>query len=106
AIVDQIKSFIDFVRGIPDAIEQFRTFMEQAELAYTTYVPMLLELEDSPELDEKVAAIEDGIVEKFDALLDDKMGDILEMFYIAPETPAEDLLRIIYDLPKGLSALE
>lgn len=106
AIYDQVRSFLDLVRAAPEAIAEFRAFWEQAGLAYTTYLPMLQELEDSPELDEKIASFEDDLAEQFDTLLDSKFGEVLEMLYLPPDASPEELLHIIFELPKGFDALD
>jgi hypothetical protein len=106
AIVDQVRAFLDFIAGIPAAIEELSAFMAQAQKVYTTAIPKLQELAETPNLDEEIAKLEDGMIDKFDELLEGKMGEILEMFYLAPDTPEEELVRIIYDLPKGVTALQ
>lgn len=106
AVFEQVKSFLALVEAVPAAVEEFRAFWDRAAAMYQQYRPLLEDVEKLPDdIDAQMAALEDGLIEKFDELVAGEFGKVLEMMYIDPETPPAELLNIIMELPLGLDAL-
>jgi hypothetical protein len=102
----KVKSVIDLLLNLGDTYDQFLKIYQQAMKAYETAHALLSDLNSLEDVEERIEAAEQELMDQFEELLEGKLGDLLEMMYIPGDTPPEELIKIVFNIPLGLSALK
>jgi hypothetical protein len=102
----RVKRVIEIVKAIRNAYPQFLRWYDQASTEYVRLQKLLETFDPSEDIEAKLAEKEDELLDKLDEQLEGSLCDILEMLYIDEDTSRDELRRILFDIPRGLSALE
>jgi hypothetical protein len=103
---ERVKRIIEIIRSIRNAYPAFLRWYDVASTEYVRLQKLLETFDPSEDIEAKLAEKEDELLEKLDEQLEGALGDILEMLYIDEDTSREELQRILFDIPRGLTALE
>ena len=106
SIYDRIQRVITIVQSAGDAYVKFRAWYDNATTAYAKLEAQLESLESGEDLEEALEAQEERLIEELDKQMEGKFGEILEMMYIPEDTPPEELRKILFNIPRGVTALE
>jgi Domain of unknown function (DUF4157)/DNA/RNA non-specific endonuclease len=104
-VYQRVTVVIQTVRGLGQAYEDFKSFYGAAVTTMDKLQTGLGDIDSSEDLEEKLAAQEDQLMDELDELLEGQFGEILEHFYIPDDTSTEELLRILTNIPRGLDRL-
>ena len=102
----RITELVQTVRALR---AQYPAFLAQYERAMTEFERLQRALESFDAEEDVEAALEheeERLVEMIDQQLDGQLGAVLEMLYIPEDTPPDELLGILFDIPRGLTALD
>jgi hypothetical protein len=105
-VYNRVKRVIDLVAGAGQAYADFRAWFEGASARYAALQKQLESLEGGEDLEEALEAQEEKLIEELDKQLEGRLGELLEMMYIPEDTPPEELRNILFDIPRGITALE
>jgi len=105
SVYRRIEAVITTVRGLGSAYEDFKAFYDHALGAVEMLQAKLGDIDSAEDLEAKLEAEEDQLMDELDTLLEGKFGEMLEFFYIPDDTSNEELLRILANLPRGLDRL-
>jgi hypothetical protein len=102
----KVESVIDLISNLGNTYDQFREVYYKTIKAYETAQALLSDLNSLEDLEERIEAKEQELMDQFEVLLEGKFGDLLEMMYIPNDTSPEDLVKFIFEIPLGLEALK
>jgi hypothetical protein len=103
---EKIEHIVELISGIGPAYQQFREIYKKGIATYESAQALLSDLNAPEELEERVEAEKDKLAAQFEELLEGKLGDLLEMMFIPATTSPEDLIKIIFNIPRGVEALQ
>lgn len=102
----RVKRVYDIVKGIRNAYPRFLRWYDETSTEFVRLQKLLESFDPSEDIEAKLAEKEDELLEKLDEQLEAGLGDILEMLYIDEDASRDELRQILFDIPRGLTALE
>jgi hypothetical protein len=102
----RVGGVVRIVRDVRAAYPAFLTWYETATAEYAQLQRRLDSLDATEELEAALEAQEDKLMETLDEQLEGRLGDVLEMLYIPEDTPPDELRQILFDIPRGITALD
>ncbi len=104
-IYERIRDAVELVRGLRQKIPEFIGWYHDAEKLAAKIQTELAKLESGEDVDEALQKLEDDLLERFETMLEDKLGALLELLYIPADTSYEQLRDLVFGIPHGIDAL-
>ena len=108
AVYEQIRSIIETVRSARTAYTEFRQDIDNRLERLRSLQEQLEDLEAPESLEIEIERLEAEITSSFEAQMGEggNLSQLLESFYIPPETSNEELFKILANIPNGLDDLD
>lgn len=103
-IVTKVREVVDTVKN---ASEQFDRYAGQFDLMRQKWehFQKLYDSVDAPDnIEEQLEILEAQLIEQMEGQLGDRMGEVLEEFYIPEDVSEEGLIEILFNIPRGIDA--
>lgn len=106
AIFDTFTEIIDAVGAAGQAYETFNREFDDGLRRLKVMQQRMDSLAGDENLDEEYEQLQEELMEKIQAQLDGNLGDLLQHFFIPPDTSEDELLMILTDIPAGIDSLK
>jgi hypothetical protein len=105
-VYTRIERVFKIVEGAGESYASFRIWFDNMTAHYAKLEAELGKIDSSEDVEELLEAREEQLLEELDKQLEGKLGELLEMMYIPEDTPPEELRKILFNIPRGITALE
>jgi Domain of unknown function (DUF4157)/DNA/RNA non-specific endonuclease len=105
-VANRIKRIIDVIAQVRTAYPAFLGWYERASAQYVALQRVLEKFDPDVDLEEELEKKEDELIQQLDDQLEGQLGQVLEMLFIPEDTPPDELRQILFDIPRGMVALE
>ena len=102
----RVKRVVVIVGQVRETVPTLMRWYQKASTDYARLQRMLEKFDPEEDLEAKLDEKQDELLEKLEEQLEGRLGDILEMLLIEEDTPPDELQKILFDIPRGLTAFE
>ena len=105
-LATRVTTLVDAIASLREAYPAFLDWYGTATAEFAQLQRRLEAFDPEEDLEAALEQQEEQLMERLDEQLDGQLGQVLELLYIPEDTPPDELRQILFDIPRGLTALE
>ena len=105
-VYNDVMRIVNKVKDVGNAYEQAVGVYDKYYAKYTVLMKQFNSIDADDDIEAQMEEVETKLIAELEAQLKGgKLGDILETFYLPEDLTEEDLLEVLFNMPKGVDAL-